>query len=97
MLNDDHLLAGLLRRLDLDIGLALALATLAAFSSQCLERPYPPLVAGTAGLDTLTDPDPLLGQLLVQQRAGGFFSRHLPLLLHQGAWVAGGPVRPVSC
>lgn len=87
-----HLLAGLLRRLQLDVGLALALAALAAFLAHGLERAYAALVAGAAGLDALANPHFLLGQALVEQRIGGFLGGQLLFLVHQEAGVVAVPV-----
>jgi len=66
-----HQCTGALGRLQLDLGRALLLAALAVFLAQFLQRPYPPFVAGTAGLDSLTNPGFLLGQLLVEQGLAG--------------------------
>src|SRR5690554_914005 len=45
---------------------ALYLAPLATLTPHLLQRPYPPFVTGTSGLDTLAYPGLFLGELLVE-------------------------------
>ena len=66
-----HQRPGAVRHLQLDLGGSLPFAPLAGFFTQLLQRPDAPLIAGTAGLDPLPDPDLFLGQLLVEQRLAG--------------------------
>ncbi|MNH01782.1 hypothetical protein D3C79_610060 [compost metagenome] len=87
-----HLLAGLFRRLDLDVGLALALAAFAALHTQGLQRAHAAFVAGAASLDALADPHFFLGQALVEQCVGGFLGGQRGLLVHQEAGIVAVPV-----
>ncbi len=87
-----HLLAGFVRRFDLDVRLALAFAALAALDAQGLECTHTAFVAGTPGLDALANPHFFLGQALVEQRIGGFFGGQRGFLVHQEAGVVAVPV-----
>jgi hypothetical protein len=86
------LLAGLVGGIELDIGLAGALATLAALHTQGFQGPYTAFVTGAAGLDALADPHFFLGQALVEQRVGGFFRGQGGFLVDQEAGVVAVPV-----
>src|SRR5690606_22902833 len=92
VLRHHHLLAGLVRGLQLDIRLALTFAALGTLGAHRLERTHSAFVTGTAGLDALTNPHLLLGQALVEQRVGGLFGGQLLLLVHQEAGVIAVPV-----
>ena len=93
---DDHLLAGFVRRFELEAGLALALTPLAALGAHRLERSDAAFVAGASCLDALANPDFFLGQLLVEQRVGGLFGCQLLLLVNQEAGVIAVPVDQVA-
>ena len=77
------LLAGLVRNLDLDVRLTLALATFAALDTQCLQGAHTTLVTGTPGLDALANPNLFLSQTLVEQRIGSFLGGQHGLLVYQ--------------
>ncbi len=87
-----HLLTRLVGGIQLDIGLAGALTTLATLHTQGFEGAHAAFVTGAAGLDALADPDFFLGQALVEQRVGSFFSRQRRFLVHQEAGVVAVPV-----
>src|SRR5690606_5832634 len=87
VLGDDHLLAGLVCTFQQESRLALPLAAYAALNTQGLELAHAALVTSPAGLDALTNPDFFLGQLLVEQRIGGFLGSELLLLVHEEAGV----------
>src|SRR5690606_40200582 len=59
------------------VGAALLFAAVLALPAHVLEGPHPALVAGTAGLDALTNPLFLLRQALVEQTVGLFLRRRL--------------------
>ncbi|MNN11259.1 hypothetical protein D3C81_1242120 [compost metagenome] len=96
LLGDDHLLAGLFRRVQLEARLALPLTALGTLEAHRLQRTHAAFVAGTAGLDALADPHFFLGQALVEQRVGRLFRRQLLLLVHQEAGVVAVPVDQVA-
>ena len=87
-----HLLARLVCRVQLDIGLAGTFATLAALYTQLFQGAYTAFVTGTTGLDALADPHFFLGQALVKQRVGGFFRGQGGFLVDQEAGVVAVPV-----
>ena len=87
-----HLFAGLFSSIELDVGLAGALTTLAALYTQGFQGTNTAFVTGTTGFDALTDPHFFLSQTLVEQRVGGFFCGQGGFFVHQEAGVVAVPV-----
>src|SRR5690554_5682671 len=62
----NNALAATLAAIDPEACPALYLAPLTTLTTHLLQRPYPPFVTGTPGLDTLAYPRLLLGEFLVE-------------------------------
>ncbi|MNE03228.1 hypothetical protein D3C80_957230 [compost metagenome] len=92
ILEHHDLLAGLVGCIQLNVGLAGTLTTLAALDAQGFQCTDTTFVTGTTGLDALANPHFFLGQALVEQRVGGFFGRQRGFLVHQETGVVAVPV-----
>src|SRR5690606_21500504 len=82
--------------LDLQIGLALLLATLSAFFAHFLQCAHATFVAGAPGLYSLTNPGFFLGELFVEFRVGAFSRRKLLFAKLQKAAAVPVPVAQQS-
>src|SRR5471032_996944 len=92
VIQDHDLFARLVGGIELNVGLAGAFTTLATLDAQRLEGTNTAFVTSAAGLDALTNPHFFLGQTLVEQGVGSFFSSQLRFLVDEEAGVVAVPV-----